>query len=113
MKIVTPSDDAEIRNLLETPSNIILDFYADWCGPCKVITKSFQAIKKDNLFKDITLIKIDIGKFNDLAKEYNVKSLPTVVYTSDDSGERKNLKTKIGSMNKSDLIQLIGTVYEK
>ena len=59
MKIVTPSDDAEIRSLLETPSNIILDFYADWCGPCKVITKSFQEIKKDNLFKDVTLIKID------------------------------------------------------
>ena len=45
MKIVTPSDDAEIRSLLETPSNIILDFYADWCGPCKVLTPLMENVK--------------------------------------------------------------------
>jgi len=113
MKIVTPNDDSEISTLFKTDHNIILDFYADWCSPCKFITQSFQEIKKENLFNDITLIKIDISKFNDLAKVYNVKSLPTIVYTSNTSGERKSLKTKVGSMSKNELIKLIGTVYEK
>tara|TARA_R110000868_G_scaffold121004_1_gene321047 strand:- start:768 stop:1112 length:345 start_codon:yes stop_codon:yes gene_type:complete len=114
MKIVSPKDNTEISKLFKTDSNIILDFYADWCGPCKVLARSFEEISNENMFNDITLIKIDIAKFTDLSRIYNVRSLPHVVYTTEDSDkERINLKIKVGSMNKSDLIEMIGKIYEK
>ena len=113
MKIVIPKYDSEISKLLKTDSNVILDFYAGWCNPCKVLAKSFDEIKKENIFTNLTLIKVDIEKFSDLANIYNIKSLPTVVFTSDISGERKNLKTKVGAMTKNSIIEIIGEVYEK
>ena len=113
MKIVIPKYDSEISKLLKTDSNVILDFYANWCGPCKVVSKAFDEVKKENIFKNITLIKINIEKFDKLAGVYNIKSLPTVVFTSDVTGERKNLKTKVGTITKVALIELIGEVYDK
>ena len=114
MKIVSPKDEYEISKLFKTDSKVILDFYADWCGPCKVLARSFEEISNENMFDDITLIKIDIAKFTDLSRIYNVKSLPHVVYTTEDSDEERiNLKIKTGSMDKSDLIEMIGKIYEK
>ena len=55
----------------------------------------------------------DIEKFNELSRVYNVKSLPTIIYTTDKSGERVVLKSKVGSLNKNDLIKMTGEVYEK
>tara|TARA_R110001599_G_scaffold148208_1_gene331861 strand:+ start:953 stop:1294 length:342 start_codon:yes stop_codon:yes gene_type:complete len=112
MKIVTPRNDSEISKIFKTENNIIIDFYATWCSPCDNIDRAYQEIKKDDLFKDLTLVRVDIEKFQEMSRSYGVKSLPTSVYTVDESGERKTLKTKVGSMSKADLIKLIGEVYE-
>ena len=112
MKIVTPRDDTELSKLLRTDENIILDFYANWCGPCKTVSKSFEEIKKENMFTNITLIKVNIEIFTAFSNIYNIKSLPTIICTSDASGERKNLKIKVGSLNKNELVKMIGKAYE-
>jgi len=114
MKIISVKEEFEIIKLFKTESNIVLDFYADWCGPCKSLGATIDSIGKDT-FSDVTLIKIDVEKFANLARTYNVKSLPTLVLTheSPDSGERKVLKTKVGSLNKEGLESLIGDTYEK
>tara|TARA_R110001592_G_scaffold360706_1_gene669580 strand:- start:689 stop:1030 length:342 start_codon:yes stop_codon:yes gene_type:complete len=113
MKIVTPRDDQEISKLFKTDSNIILDFYANWCGPCKSVSTAFSEIAKEEMFKNLTVIKINIEKFSHLSNVYNIKSLPTIIFTTDHAGERKNIKTKVGSVNKNDLITLIDDAYEQ
>ena len=111
MKIIDIREHSEYSKIIKTDNNIILDFYANWCGPCKVLLKTFEDIKNDNTFDNVTIVKINVDNFPDIAKSYNVRSMPTMVFTSDNSGDRKTLKTKVGNMHKNDLIELIGSVY--
>ncbi|RXJ66652.1 thioredoxin [Halarcobacter ebronensis] len=59
--------------------NVIVDFYATWCPPCKVLAERleiFDKVKPTN----VTIYKVDVEKSVELAKKYNVSVLPTVVY---------------------------------
>ena len=114
MKITTVREEFELIKLFKTESNIILDFYADWCGPCKALSKIIESVSSEE-FEDIALVKVNIEKFSSLASSYNVRSLPTLIFTAEspDTGERTVLKTKVGSLKKDDLIKLIGSVYEQ
>ncbi len=63
----------------------ILDFYADWCGPCKMIAPVFTELAEE--MTDVKFIKINVDNNQDLAKEYGVMGIPTLVVTKD--GETK------------------------
>jgi len=59
--------------------NAIVDFYATWCPPCKVLAKNliqFDKVKPSN----VVIYKVDIDQYMNLAKKYNVRSLPTIIY---------------------------------
>ena len=112
MKIVDVREGSELAKLLKTDSKVILDFYADWCNPCKVLTRTIEEIRKTNLFPEVTIAKINVDKFPEVAQNYKVRSMPTMLFTSDESGDRHILKTKVGLLNKESLEELIGSIYE-
>jgi thioredoxin 1 len=60
----------------------IKDFYADWCGPCKTQDPILEEVVED--FPDITLEKVNVDEDQDVANEYQVRSLPTLVVENDD-----------------------------
>jgi Thiol:disulfide interchange protein len=60
----------------------MLDFYADWCGPCKTQDPILAEI--DAEFDDVALEKVDVEADADTANEYQVRSLPTVIIEADD-----------------------------
>lgn len=68
----------DFKNLILVNTNVIVNFYSEWCGPCKMITPIFEKISKNK--KDITFIKININKSLDITKEYNILSVPTLIY---------------------------------
>ena len=78
---------------------VILDFYADWCIPCKELDKfTFTDKNIIQLSKDFTLIKIDLtsgskGKIEELRDKYKVKGVPTIVFINDVGKELKSLRT--------------------
>jgi thioredoxin len=70
----------------------IVDFYADWCGPCKHIGPILEKIAEGN--PDIVLQKVNIDKHRDLAREYNVSAIPHIIIYDKQGGE---VDTVIGS----------------
>jgi thioredoxin 1 len=58
------------------------DFYADWCGPCKTQDPILEEIVED--YPDIEFEKVNVDEEQDVANEYQVRSLPTVVVENDD-----------------------------
>lgn len=60
----------------------LIDFYATWCGPCKMLAPVIDEIAQEN--EDLKVTKIDVDKNPELAAEYSVMSVPTVFIKKDD-----------------------------
>lgn len=68
---------------------VIVDFFAEWCGPCKMLAPVLEALSKEN--EDIKIIKVDIDQHLDLAQEFSIMSVPTMLFYKD--GEPITKKT--------------------
>ena len=80
----------------------MLHFTAAWCGPCKALTKTFENNKSK--FKKIKRFKVDLDEYQELAKKYNIKSIPTILLFKDGNKEPKRL---IGNKTLEELITFI------
>jgi len=60
------------------------DFYADWCGPCKTQDPILEDLEED--YPDVSFEKVNVDEEQDVANEYQVRSLPTLVIETDDEG---------------------------
>jgi thioredoxin 1 len=60
------------------------DFYADWCGPCKTQDPILEDMAED--WEDVEFEKINVDEDQDVANEYQVRSLPTLIVENDDDG---------------------------
>lgn len=76
----------------------LLDFYADWCGPCKLMAPAFAELEKAYEGK-IEFKKVDVEAEGNLATQYNVGSIPTFVIVK----EGKEVSRKVGAMPKEAL----------
>ncbi|TDZ58307.1 Thioredoxin-like protein 1 [Colletotrichum sidae] len=78
MSTVLIKSPTEFQTLLSSSRIVVADFYADWCGPCKTIAPFYEQLSASLSRKDVvTFVKIDVEAQKDIAKAYNVTSLPT------------------------------------
>jgi thioredoxin 1 len=72
-----------VTTLDEIPKTgrVVIDFFADWCGPCKKLAPEFSQLS--NKYENITFIKVDSDEAEDLAKHYEVSALPTILFIKD------------------------------
>lgn len=75
--ITTEDFDAKVKN-----KKVILDFYASWCPPCKIISKQLTIYDKSKK-EDIHIFKVNIDAQRELLQRFDVKSIPTLVYLKD------------------------------
>jgi len=79
-----------------------MDFYADWCGPCKTQDPILEEIKEDR-GEAFDLVKVNVDEEQDVANEYQVRSLPTLIVENDDGiverfvgvTQRENIETAL------------------
>tara|TARA_B100000214_G_C23740518_1_gene523044 strand:+ start:60 stop:377 length:318 start_codon:yes stop_codon:yes gene_type:complete len=99
MKNLTTEDfDKEI---LLSPNFCVVDFYAEWCGPCKAIAPYLE--KLEEFYKNVDFFKVDIDKEPDLAQRFKVSSVPTFKFIYKGKVE----KTQVGVTNPQELETLI------
>ncbi len=74
MKMIKNIEEFEI--LLENEETFLIDFFAEWCGPCKMIAPFLEEIEKEH--DDVSFLKVDVDQLPELAKRYGVMSIPTI-----------------------------------
>ena len=104
-KLVFDMTKAEMPFMSKTP--VIVDFTAKWCGPCQRIAPILDELAKEYDGK-IAIYKVDVDKNQELAKEFNVRSIPAVLYIS---GEGKRSMT-VGMRDKSKFQKEIETILQ-
>jgi thioredoxin 1 len=69
-----------ITSIREIPqnANVVLDFYADWCGPCKRIAPMF--VEMSARYPDIVFLKVNVDESEDLSSAFQINALPTFVF---------------------------------
>lgn len=89
------------EEVLNSEKTVLIDFYADWCGPCKMFSPVVEAVANEN--EDIKVVKVNVDNAQDLAIQYQVMSIPTVVIIKDG----KEINRNVGMVSKSQLLEMV------
>lgn len=101
MEVLKISNDNFKKEVLEETKTVLVDFYADWCGPCKMLAPVIEAAAKEN--ESTKFVKINVDEAQELAMEYNIMSIPTLVVIK----EGKEVNRVVGLVDKTELMELI------
>ncbi|KAI9491297.1 thioredoxin [Zychaea mexicana] len=78
MSFAQPKSLAEFQELIKGDKLVIVDFWATWCGPCKMIAPRFEKFSKE--YTDAIFAKVDVDAVPDIAGEYSVRAMPTFMF---------------------------------
>lgn len=71
--------DANLKETLQSDKLVVLDFWAEWCGPCKMVSPIIDELSEE--YKDKAIIgKVDVDSNDDATAEYGVRNIPTVIF---------------------------------
>ena len=87
--------------VLNSEKTVLIDFYADWCGPCKMLSRVVEQFASEN--ENVKVVKINVDDEQNLAVEYGVMSIPTLVVIK--NGQEVN--RSVGLVSKDDILNLV------
>ena len=101
MSYINITKDNFEAEVLKNPKTVLLDFWAPWCGPCRMVAPIVEVIADER--EDVVLGKINVDEEMELAVQFGVASIPTLVVMKDGKAVNK----AIGYRPKSDIEKLL------
>ena len=93
---------SSFKELISSETMVLVDFHADWCGPCKMMAPILKQVKEE-LKDTVKIIKIDVDKNQPLAATYQVRGVPTLLLFKNG----KQLWRQSGVVQKHEIVQMI------
>lgn len=98
------TDDTFARTIAESEIPVLVDFYADWCGPCKMMAPYVEQLAKERIGRAI-IAKLDTDRNPRTAGSFNIRGIPTTIVFRDG----KEVGRQVGAVPKEGLENLLGT----
>ena len=98
MHVTKENFEAEV---LQSEKPVLVDFWAGWCGPCKMVAPVLEEIAAE--VADVKITKVNVDEQPELAQKFQVMSIPTIVLIK----EGKVVDTTVGAQPKEDLVRFI------
>ena len=102
MSVLNVTSENYESEVLKSDKKVLIDFYADWCGPCKMMSPIIDEIAEE-MKETVKVGKINVDENQDLAMEYGVMSIPTIVILKNGEVE----KTFVGVTDKEEIKQAL------
>ena len=101
MSILNITVDNFQHEVLESEKTVLLDFWAEWCGPCRAFSPTVDEVAEERT--DVKVGKVNVDDQKELARKYRVMSIPTVVVIKGGDIVHRN----VGAMSKEELLALL------
>lgn len=89
------------QEVLDSEKPVLVDFWADWCGPCKMMAPVLESVDKENDWLDV--VKVNADENPDIAKRYDVSSIPTLLLFK----KGKIVEYNVGALPKFKILGII------
>ncbi|WP_035674697.1 thioredoxin [Flavobacterium sp. 83] len=96
---------SNFNSIIQSEKPVLIDFFATWCGPCKMLSPILREVK-ESLGDRVSIIKIDVDKNQQVASQYQVRGVPTMILFQNG----KQLWRQSGVLTKEEIIK---TIIEK
>lgn len=98
------TDNSFAAEVLQSTTPVLVDFWADWCGPCKMLAPTIEMVAKEFVSK-VKFVKLNVDENNSTSASYDIRGIPTLILFKDG----KMVATKVGMVSKLQLVDFINT----
>ena len=100
MTVIKNCNENDFENeVLKSNLPVLVDFWAEWCGPCKMLTPILEELSNE-MKNEINVVKVNLDENQDLAMKYSIRSIPTLLLFK----EGNLIDTKVGLLPKSEIV---------
>ena len=100
MKVIDVNNENFEKEVIQSDGKVFIDFYADWCGPCRMMMPIVEELSEE---VDSKFVRINVDVNEEIARQFGVMSIPTFVVME----KGKELGKKIGSTSKEELLEML------